>query len=291
MQIGNGTAVSPFSAATVLMLRDAPQGLEVYLVKRHGLSEVLGGAYVFPGGKLDMQDIALVARLDRSPAVLHAELGEQQLSEAHAAALYVAAIREVFEETGVLFATCEAGGTPEARTLHGAGRRFDEALALVDAPLATAPLAPWSRWITPIASVRARKHFDTRFFVASVPAGQEPVHDERETTASVWLTPRQSLRDYWTRKIALAPPQIMTLAHLSRYGNVADVLAEARSRKPIHVQPEAVSEGVVQMVCYPGDERHSIKSRAMPGPTRLCWRNDRYEPDGGSEALLDPVHD
>jgi 8-oxo-dGTP pyrophosphatase MutT (NUDIX family) len=283
MKIGDGTAVSPVSAATVLVLRDAPKGLEVYLLKRHGLSEVLGGAYVFPGGKLDLQDAEWVGRLDRPLAVLHDALGEPQLSEAQAAALYVAAIREVFEEAGVLFAPLNAA---QAQALRRAERRFDRVMELVDAPLESACLSPWSRWITPVASVRARKHFDTRFFVAAVPPSQAPMHDAHETTEGVWLTPRQALGEYWQRRIELAPPQIMTLAHLSRYGEVAAVIAEARSRKPLHVQPEAIKEGELQMVCYPGDKRHSVRSRVMPGPTRLCWRNDRYEPAAGLEALL-----
>ena len=291
MKIGDGSPHSPLPAATVLMLRDAPAGLEVYLLKRHGLSDVLGGAYVFPGGKLDLRDAELVDRLDRPLAVLHQALGEPQLSEAHAAALYVAAIREVFEEAGVLFAAFGTGSTPQSLKLQQAGRRFYRAMDLVEAPLDTARLAPWSRWITPVASVRARKHFDTRFFVAAVPPGQEPIHDDHETTESVWLTPQEALRDYWKRKIELAPPQIMALAHLSRYRDVAAVLAEARRRKPLRIQPEALKDGEVQIVCYPGDPRHSVNARVMPGPTRLSWRNDRYEPDGGLEAPFDPRHD
>src|SRR5258706_2835297 len=138
------------------MLRDAPLGLEIFLLKRHGLSDVLGGAYVFPGGKLDREDVRLVTRLDQPLAVLHAALGEPQLSEAEAAALYVAAIREAFEETGVLYAATSGGEWASMRQ----GHRFADMLELVDATLATTCLVPWSRWITPAASVLARKHFD-----------------------------------------------------------------------------------------------------------------------------------
>ena len=78
----------------------------------------------------------------------------------------------------------------------------------------------------------------------------------------------------------------MSLAHLSRHRDVAGVLAEAHGRKPAHVQPVAFEAGGMRFVCYPGDERHPVRLKAMPGPTRLCWRNDRYEPEGGLESLF-----
>src|SRR4051794_39013803 len=109
MDLGTGTPQSPLSSASVILLRDAPGGLEVFLLERNGLSDVLGGAYVFPGGKLDREDVQLVPRLEQPAAVLHAALGEPGLAETHAAALYVAAIRELFEEAGVLFARVPDG--------------------------------------------------------------------------------------------------------------------------------------------------------------------------------------
>lgn len=268
-----------------MMLRDAPGGFEVFLLERHGLSDVFGGAYVFPGGKVDRHDLEQVHRLDRPASALHQALGEPALPEPHAAALFVAAIREVFEEAGVLFAHVH-DGAQAARALHRAGRSFGEVLAAIGVPLDTAGLAPWSRWVTPARSVRARKHFDARFFVAAVPPGQEPVHDAHETTHSVWLPPATALRRYWDGHIGMAAPQIMTLVHLSRFPDVAAVLAEARGRKPPRIQPEAVREGELNMVCYPGDERHPEPAQVMPGPTRLCWRNERYEPEGGVEAFF-----
>src|SRR5881394_3157372 len=94
------------ASATVVMLRDGTDGLEVFLLKRHGLSDVLGGAYVFPGGKVDAEDAhdAMHARLDVPPSVLREALNEPAIDEVTAAALYVAAVREAFEEAGVLFA-------------------------------------------------------------------------------------------------------------------------------------------------------------------------------------------
>jgi hypothetical protein len=134
--------------------------------------------------------------------------------------------------------------------------------------------------------VRARKHFDARFFVAAVPPGQEPAHDEHETIKSVWLSPTEALCEYWEGHIQLAAPQIMSLAQLARFRDVAGVVSIAGSRRPQRIQPEAFQQGGVNMVCYPGDPRHSVTECLLPGPTRLCWRNGRYEPEGGLEALL-----
>ena len=131
------------------------------------------------------------------------------------------------------------------------------------------------------------KRFDTRFFVAALPGGQSAAHDNVETTESVWLRPRAALQEYGEGTIALAPPQIMTLAHLARFSSVAEVLQAARSAAPALVFPEAFDEDGVRVLCYPGDARHSISQRAMPGPTRLVYRQQRFEPEGGLGALFD----
>jgi len=284
---GDPNDAPPLASATVILLRDGTAGIEVFLLKRHGLSDVLGGAYVFPGGKVDAQDAQLAPLLDRPAAQLHAALGEPGLTPAEAAALHVAAVREVFEETGALFAPVSSAAAQDAWAQLRAGRSFAEVLQQLGAGLTTTGLAPWSRWITPLVGGVLRKRFDTRFFVAAVPAGQQPVHDQHEATESTWLTPGAALQQYWNGEIQLAPPQIMSLSHLARLPDVAAALAHARSRLPPCIQPEAFQRGGLRVVCYPGDEQHSVRDRAMPGPTRLCWRNERFEPeDGGLAALL-----
>lgn len=276
-------------AATVIILRDGPEGLEVFLVRRHGLSDVLGGAYVFPGGKLDADDLPLPAAdpLDQPDAALHATLGEPQLSVAHARGLYVAALREAFEECGVLFAEgAEARHGLQLAAQTRAGRSFNQALTDLQLRLNTRALQPWSRWITPTLPSVSSKRFDTRFFVAALPAHQNARHDDVETTASVWLPPRLALEQYWSHAIEMAPPQIMTLAHLSRFATVASVLQAARQTPPALVQPEPFDVQGERVLCYPGDPRHSLATRAMPGPTRLHLRNQRFEPEQGFDALF-----
>src|SRR4051812_23102266 len=285
-----GSTASVRDAASVVMLRDGAGGLEVFLLKRHGLSDVLGGAYVFPGGKVDADDerLDMTAHLDAPPHALHAALGEPQLTELEAAAIYVAALREAFEETGVLYTD---GGSANqatlATTLSREGRAFDEVLAALSLRLHTASLQPWSRWITPRVGAVVRKRFDTRFFLARVPEGQIARHDDHEATESVWLAPRTALEQYRDGAIELAPPQIMSLAHLSRHASVESALAQARLRQPPLVLPEAFEHEGERVVCYPGDERHSVRERALPGPTRLHYRNRRFEPADGFESLFD----
>lgn len=282
----------PRPAATVVMLRNGAQGdsgLEVFLLKRHGLSDVLGGAYVFPGGKVDLLDAELDmdTHLDTPAEQLHAALNEPDITPLTAAGLYVAALREAFEESGVLFAQgATASDAARASAMLREGHAFDEVLAHMQLRLQAGKLAPWSRWITPRMPSVMSKRFDTRFFITEVPSQQVARHDNHEATESVWLTPRAALEQYRDGHIELAPPQIMSLAHLSRYADVQSAMTAAWARKPPVVQPEPFDDDGVRVLTYPGDERHSVRERALPGPTRLRHHNKRFEPFGGFESLF-----
>ncbi len=290
MELNNAIVTGPVrSAATVIMLRDGGGGLEVFLLKRHGLSDVLGGAFVFPGGKVDAADARLDmdAHLDQPPSDLHTALNEADIDALMAASLYVAAVREVFEESGILFAHDATREHAERATvLLREGRAFDEVLTHLQLRLHTRSLAPWSRWITPVMPSVMNKRFDTRFFVAAVPTGQVAAHDNHEATESAWLKPRAALEQHRDGLIELAPPQIMTLAHLSRFGTVQQAMTDARGRTPPIIQPEPFEMDGTRVICYPGDERHSVKARAMPGPTRLRYRGKLFEPVEGFESLF-----
>lgn len=141
-------------------------------------------------------------------------------------------------------------------------------------------LAPWSRWITPTGTALP-KRFDTWFFVAELPPGQEPVADEVEAVSLLWATPADALQRYWNQEIKLAPPQLMSLAGLAGHGRIADILAAARRREPAQVMPEHIGTPEQRVVAFPGDPSHSRHERAIPGPLRLYFRNDRYEPADG----------
>lgn len=282
-------AAPPRPAATVMLLRDTDAGPEVFMVERHGLSDVLGGAYVFPGGKLDAADAEAhgLGCVEGDPAALHASLGDDALDPVMAVALYVAACRETFEEAGVLIA---AGARDEhVARLHALlrdGHAFAEALAHLRLSLDCTNLLAWSRWITPVVPSMMTKRFDTRFFVANLPPGQQARHDEHEATSGLWVRPRAALERYWAGEVVLAPPQIMSLAHLARFPSARSILEEARRRAPPVIQPEPYQHEGTRVVAYPGDERHPLRERAMPGPTKLVFRNDRFEPFDGFEALF-----
>ena len=287
----------PRASATVVLLRDDPQkGLEVFLLRRHTASAVLGGAYVFPGGKLDAADCApdVHASLDAQPQALHLALGEPDLLVPTAVGLYVAAVREALEECGVLFARATDDADVHDASLRQKwqhqlheGASFADILRKANLRVDTQHLAPWSRWITPIQPSVTNKRFDTRFFVAVLPHGHEPRHDDIEATDSLWLSPLDALKRYWSNEVTLAPPQIMTLASLLPYRDTASVLAAAQLQTPPLILPEPFDdEEGLRTLCYPGDPRHSVAVRAMRGPTRLRFVAGRFEPVSGFEEFL-----
>lgn len=243
---------TPRPAASVVLLRDSPAGLEVLLLRRAGGARELGGVYVFPGGKVDPDDADERWRgwLGADDTTLRARLGEPGLDAALARALYVAAARELREEAGVAL--------PEAQTLR-----------------------PWARWITPRNPVVGAQRFDTRFFLARLPAGAEVQRDTFETTAALWITPQQALQRYWARELELIPPQLMGLAHLARHATVDSVWDEAGRRMPPCVEPVQFRDGEHRAMCYPGDPQHPVRERALPGPTRLRLVDGRFEPYDG----------
>jgi 8-oxo-dGTP pyrophosphatase MutT (NUDIX family) len=278
----------PVPSATVIVVRDGPSGLEVLLVRRHGNSAVLGGVHVFPGGKLDAADRQVdPASLDRSPLDCAQGLNEPGLDADTALGLHVAALRETFEECGLLLGQVhQADLAQRVRELTAAGTGFAAALQQLGCRVSTASVRPWSRWITPRVPSVTNKRFDTRFFVAAAPAGQAAEHCAFEATEAVWMAPRQGLERYWAGEIDLAPPQIMSLSQLVPLRTAADVMVAALSRPPALIEPEPFDVDGVRVICYPGDPAHSVAQRVWPGPTRLSYRNQRFEAEGGLAALL-----
>ena len=283
---------TPRDSATVVLLRDAPAGMEVLLLRRHAQASNMAGVYVFPGGKLDEADCTLGSGglLDQPTATLHTRLAEPGTDAATASGLHVAALREALEECGLLLAEPTAPGRAldalRARAMLRDGMPFADMLTALQLRLQTRQLAPWSRWITPLSPTVSSRRFDTRFFVALAPAGQTALHDNEETTESVWVAPRTALEQYRDGRIDLAPPQIMSLAHLARHTSVQDVIASARRQRPPTILPEAFDNDGTRTICYPGDPLHSVPERALPGPTRLRMQARRFVPEDGFESLF-----
>lgn len=284
----------PRPSATVLLLRDGVDGLELLMQRRHDDSEVLGGAYVFPGGKVDRADSEddMLARIDSAGAVLQLALGDPLLDARTAAACYVAAARETFEEAGLLLATLKDGSAAGAEYAEEATRRsrsgfsFVEVLEELDLRLTVSALKPWSRWITPKMPSLARKRFDSRFFLARAPVDQIARHDNHEATESVWLSPRQALERFRSREIMLAAPQLMSLYELATYANVEVAMDPQSGLWPRLIDPQPFDQEGTRVVAYPGDAAHSNPARVMPGPTRLIFRDGRFEPVEGIDSLF-----
>jgi 8-oxo-dGTP pyrophosphatase MutT (NUDIX family) len=266
----------PRHAATVVLLRDTSDGFEVFMVRRHQKSGFMGGAFVFPGGKLDDadRDPRVLARLEgRTLAEAAEALGEPD-DDARAAALFVAAIRETFEEAGVLLArTREDADLAAARADLQAGAPLADVLEQVDAGLWLDRLVPWTRWVTPAVEPR---RYDARFFLAIAPRGQRAAHDERETTAAAWLTPRDALERGRRGEIQLPPPTLRTLEMLAAFERTRDVVADAASRPPPLIDPVFRDEDGRWVLALPGDVGHPDAEARVPGPTRFVLADGRW---------------
>lgn len=226
-------------AASLIVLRDgAAGGLEVLMLRRaEREGDMRSGLWVFPGGVLDPQDGALADRVDGDhEAAANARLG----LPAGALAYTVAALRETFEEVGLLYASAGGqggqGGLAAARrerALVRTGADFAALCARHGLRLDAGPLAYHSHWLTPPG---LPKRFDTRFFIARAPAGQDAVVDAGEALELAWLTPAQALAP--ERGLKLLPVTRETLKDLARFATVADALAEANARRqPPRVMP------------------------------------------------------
>jgi len=223
-------------AASVILLRRAPPGFEVFLLRRHKRASFMASAFVFPGGA--------------------AEPGEEART---------AAARELFEEAGVLLACADATLEPQTlelplqtmlrrRILEGA----DAQTSLLAAGLAwsTEMLVPWSHWITP--SIEP-KRFSARFFVCELPSGQVPSFDDVETVDQAWVSPRDAIER--AGELQLPPPQIRTFWELSQLDTIEAVLAAGRARSdephPIMPRLRTLVSGAQPCLLLPWDPEYT----------------------------------
>jgi 8-oxo-dGTP pyrophosphatase MutT (NUDIX family) len=245
MAAGRTVPAAPRNAATVMLLRPCPpDGVEVLMLRRTAAMKFAPGAYVFPGGSVDEADFsAEIGWHGPSPADFGARLG---CSAELAGALVCAAVRETFEESGVLLA-----GTPDRLAAGLAGPSWEaDRMALTAGTLALPDLlarrglavradllVPWTRWITPEAEPR---RFDTWFFAAALPAGQEATGHLAEADKTAWLRPADAISAARDGSISLLPPTATTLNEFTKCGDLADILGRRRTVAP--VQPRMVVE-------------------------------------------------
>jgi 8-oxo-dGTP pyrophosphatase MutT (NUDIX family) len=223
-------------AATVILTRERADRLQIYLLKRSAKSGFMAGNYVFPGGMLDPEDRDInlfESHSDLDLSTIATRLGGD-LSAEKALAFCVAAIRETLEEAGVFLAHHkesldekmeQVGSLRLASNL--AKDWFAKLVAGTGWRLTLTALSRWSHWITPELM---KPRFDTRFFLADMPADQSCQPDFRETVQGLWMSPEESLAGNMDGTIPLSPPTLVTLHELLKYQSLKDLQVESRRR-------------------------------------------------------------
>ena len=249
----------PRRAATVMLLKDGPTGSVVHMLRRRASRAFAGGAYAYPGGGVDPRDDEHhIHWAGPTRAWWAARLG---VDETTAQAIVCAAVRETYEEAGVLL----AGPTPESVVGDTTGAEWEaDRAALVARDLSFAEflerrglvlrsdlLGAWTRWITPEFEPR---RYDTWFFVAALPEGQRTRNASTEADRTVWIRPQDAADGYDKGELLMMPPTIATLRQLTAYGTAADALAAAPDRDltPVLAQARLVDGEIV--LSWPGHD-------------------------------------
>ena len=274
-------------AATVMLVRDAADGggMEVFMLRRNLNSDFVGGAYVCPGGAVDEADrhadLERICR-GRSDDAASAQLG----IDGGGLAYWVAAVRECFEEAGVLLAVQEgsddvisfadeetAERVVQHRTAVDSGeRRLIEICEEEGLRLDVDRIHYFSHWITPEGPPR---RYDTRFFVAAAPPEQVPLHDDGETIAHLWVRPQDALDRHAAGELDMIFPTIRNLMAIGRFERSADLLAHARTIGEVPTMlPRIVKDegGGGMRILLPGDPGYDDAVSAIPEGTPLPGR-------------------
>lgn len=275
--MSDGSVDKPIKdASTVIVLRDTAEGIETFMLCRHQQSGFMGGAHVFPGGKVDAEDrsASWSHHVDQTAEAITTALGERDGEGG--LALLVAGIRETFEEAGVLLARASnAADIVNARARLHEGENFMALAKEVEMRIDANALVPYARWITPKMESR---RFDTRFYIARMPEHQQASHDGSETTSAAWLRPADAIDGMLSGRIKLAPPTVRTLRWLADFEDSSAVMKDARSRKPPLVRPRIVTGEGNWFLALPGDPEHPEDEPVLPGATRMffddgAWRD------------------
>lgn len=249
------TAAPLIPAATALLLRDAPGGIEVLMVSRADRLDIAGGTWVFPGGKVEDADRPGAIR--DGPACL--------------TAFAIAACRETFEEVGLLLAVDRSGVPVAPAVAQALAARHREAVAAAPAAFGTlltdAGLRPdlsgllaFARWHTPS---RLPKRFDTVFFLAAAPAGQAPTHDGTEHTDSRWVRPHDLLAAADRHEAAVVFPTRRHLEWIALHADLAAAFAAARGRPMPLIEPHIVQAKDGRRLAIPAEAGYPVTSEPL----------------------------
>lgn len=258
---------------------------------RHARSAFLGGAVVFPGGKVDPADTQDAWDTAATAPDPRADVMTTRFAAGAAPitarALAIAACRETLEEARIVpvdgaFAEADVEALHAELAAHPGS--LATALTRAGKRLALDALTPWARWVTPEAEQR---RFDARFFLLALPEGQRGRHDEHETTQSFWARPSDVLDRFLRGEIFLAPPTTRTLELLADVTSVAGARALAREQSLAPVCPTFVPDDDAPYLALPGDPAHRERALRVSGPTRFVLRSGRFvsedPPEGGAE--------
>jgi 8-oxo-dGTP pyrophosphatase MutT (NUDIX family) len=282
----NQPVPQPRPASTVVLARPASGGFQVFLVRRHDSIAFMGGAHVFPGGRVDEADHTSDAEAwcDGVPQAI-ASLTDY--SPGQAIAFHVAAARELFEEAGVLLAR-DGGGMvaiDERDTARVAALRREMSAhrltmrGLVERDairLALDALVLFAHWVTPEIETR---RFDTQFFFAIAPEAQQAAHDEEETTEGIWMDPAEALDRCRRGAIALPPPTWTTLRALSALPTIDAARAWAAAQRAPRVQPNVIERADgSRIIALPGDPLCPPVDGFEAPETRFVLSGGRWQP-------------
>ena len=272
-------------AATVLVLRPAAEGVDVFCIERSPKSTFLGGVIAFPGGQLDLGDSDEVWGELANAAPGFPE-GDPPLPAA-ARTIAVAACRETLEEAAL---APVIGGPLDHAAALAVQAELASGVALADAlrrrrlGLDLAALRPFARWITPEAEPR---RYDAFFFLLRLPEGQEGASDLGETTHGFWASPTEVLARFSDGRLFLAPPTLRCLELLARCASLEAAFALAERQTLLPICPFFLHDAQPPTLVLPGDPAHPIAERRVDGPRRFVLRNERFvseEPPAESPA-------
>ncbi len=297
--------VVPKKAATVILLRNKETGgFDVFLLKRHEKSSFMGGNYVYPGGRVDRDDGSLeICSLSKGMTLEEAQkiLGGT-FSPEEGFAHWVAAIRELFEEAGVLITYDQKGNLFQVRNreeqekllhyrklLQEGKTNIYEIAQKEDLLFALDQLHYYAHWITPEAQ---SQRFDTRFFLTRYPPAQEASHDQKETTAGIWITPKKALEENLKGEVILSPPTLKTLEDLSRFRGIDEIFHSMKREDIQPILPILTKISDHPLLVFPWDPEYEIFQRGqIPSPinhgrpsqpgdntTRLLMVENRWMP-------------
>ncbi|WP_030898504.1 NUDIX hydrolase [Streptomyces sp. NRRL F-5126] len=269
---GELDVAAPRRAATVVLLRDGSPGPDVHMLRRRASMAFAAGAYVYPGGGVDPRDDDRLVRWagpDRETWARRLGVGPDE-----AQAIVCAAVRETYEEAGVLLAG-ETGDTVVGDTtgddweadraaLAGHELSFAEFLGKRRLTLRSDLLGAWARWITPEFEPR---RYDTWFFVAALPEGQRTRNASTEADHTVWIRPEEATAAYDRGELLMMPPTVSTLRALLPYGSAAEALAAAGGRDLAPVLATARMEAGELVLSWPGHDEFTKRVSATAPDT------------------------